>query len=111
MDQKTATIFIAVIVCILLFPLVIGIAGGVFGVLGALLGGVFGIIGGFFGIISGLIAGIFGGLFSLVGWVFDLDFSPAWPLHFDSDNIFAALFLVLVLVIATRSRKTSGSRR
>jgi hypothetical protein len=106
MDQKTTTTIIVVIICILLFPLVVGIAGGVFGVFGAVLGGVFGIIGWFFGAIIGLIAGILG----LLGWVFDSDFNPLWPLNFDGDNIFAGLFLVLVLLIATRS-KSSRARR
>lgn len=52
---KTLTAIIAVFFCIIFFPIVIGICGGLFGLMMGLFGVVFGIIGVVFGALFGVI--------------------------------------------------------
>jgi len=102
MDSKTVTTIALVIVCMLLFPVAIGIVGGVFGVVGGILGGLFGIFTGLLGAIFGAIAGLFGVAFGIFGW------GGADPWHgsfsfFDRD-VLTAIILVVVVVLMTRPR-------
>ena len=71
MDSKSVATLLIIIVCILLFPVAIGIIGGVFGLVGGILGAIFGAIGGVIGAIFGVIGAIFGAIFGFIGWLFD----------------------------------------
>jgi hypothetical protein len=101
MSKSTSTVLIA-IAMILTFPIWIGLAGGVFGLIGGLFGIVIGVIGAVFGAIAGLIGAVFSG----IGWFFDLIFGGifGWDDHFFYPPRFLTL-LALVLLVVFISRK------
>ena len=105
MQSKTLTTILIVIICILLFPVVIGIIGGVFGIIGSIIGGLFGLIGGVFGALFGIIGGLFGAVFSFIGWIFGFPFHWDGPDFFHND-LFTVVILVLVIVMISRVRNT-----
>jgi len=100
-----------VIICILLFPLLIGIVGGIFGVLGSVIGGLFGLIGGLVGAIVGAIGAVFGAVFGLFGWMFGDHHHWNWPFNFFNGDVLTAIILVLVIVLITRSKTPRGPAR
>ncbi len=84
-----------VLLIVFTFPIWIGIAGGIFGLIAGIFGAVFGIIAGVFGAIFGIIGGLF-------GWLFDWH----WPFSvFYHWNVFIIFFIILVVVLISRSRK------
>ena len=100
------TILIALII-LCTFPIWIGLAGGLFGIIAGLFGAIFGIIGGLFGAIFGTIGAIFKGIFSILfgwsgNWGGDWNFFP----HFHW-NGFTIAAIVLVIFLLARSRKTN----
>ena len=87
-------------VAILVFPIAIGIIGGLFGL-------VVGIIGAVFGAFFGIIGGIFGAIFGFFGWIFDGLFNWRWPFGdwgFFHCNIFTIAAVVLVVALIVRSK-------
>ena len=94
--NSTSPILIAVIV-LLTFPIWIGIIGGFFGVLG-------GIIGGIFGVITGIVGAIFGAMGSLFGWIFGWSCGGPFGWFWNSE-IYIILGIVLVIVLASKSRR------
>lgn len=108
MDSKTLTTVALVIICVLLFPVAIGIVGSVFGVVGGVLGGMFGIFAGVLGAIFGAIAAIFGAIFGIFGWG---NFSP-WHCSFSffDGDVLTAVILVVVVIMITRSRPPRPGR-
>lgn len=103
MHSKTLTTVLIVIICVLLFPVVIGLIGGVFGIIGSIIGGLFGLIGGVFGAVFGLIGGLFAAVFSFIGWIFGFPFHWDGPGFFHND-LFTVVILVLVIVMISRAR-------
>ena len=92
-SNSTTTVLLALLL-IFTFPIWIGIAGGIFGIIAGVFGAVIGIFAGVFGAIFGIIGGLF-------GWIFDWHpFTPFshWP-------IFTILAIALVVVLISRSRK------
>lgn len=89
---STSTLLI-VLVVIFTFPIWVGIAGGMFGIIAGIFGAVIGIIGAVFGVVFGVIGGIF-------GWAFDWH----WPFGFLHWNIFPILLLIIVVVLISRPR-------
>ena len=106
MDSKTLTTILIVIVCLMLFPVAIGIIGAVFGIIGGVAGGIFGLVTGIFGAMIGAVGAIFGLLF---GWI-DFDYWNCSFNFFDGDVI-AAIILVLAIVLAARSRNNRGAAK
>ncbi|HEU5146100.1 MAG TPA: hypothetical protein VFT90_05265 [Chryseosolibacter sp.] len=106
MDSKSVTTLLIVIICILLFPVIIGIIGGVFGVIGGIIGAVFGAIGGALGAIFGVIGAIFGAIFGVIGWIFDRDFYWDEPFHNFGSDFATVLVLVIIVALVARSRST-----
>ena len=106
MDSKSVTTLLIVIVCILLFPVIIGIIGGIFGIIGGIIGAVFGAIGGAIGAIFGVIGAIFGALFGAIAWIFDDHFYWDGPFHIFGSDAAAVVVLVIVIVLLARSRST-----
>ncbi len=96
MQSKSSTSTLLIVLLIVFtFPLWLGIAGGIFGLIAGLFGAVFGIIAAVFGAVIGAIGGIF-------GWIFDWD----WPFsHFYHWNIFTIIAIAAVIVLISRSRK------
>lgn len=106
MESKTlATVFI-VIICILLFPVAVGIVGGVFGLIGGILGGIFGVVGSVFGAVFWVIASVFGALFGVIGWLFGGHHNWSCSLGFFDSNLVVAAVIVLVVLAMARSKKT-----
>jgi len=91
---STSTVLI-VLLLVFTFPIWIGIAGGIFGLIAGIFGAAIGIIAGVFGAVFGAMGGLF-------GWLFDWH----WPFGgFFQWNIFTIFFIVLVVVLISRSRK------
>ena len=104
MDSKTLTTIIVVFICVLLFPLFIGIIGGIFGLIGGLIGGFVGLVGALFGAIFGVIGSIFGAIFGVFGWIFDDHFH--WPhIGFFNGELFIVIALVILIAMLSRSRR------
>lgn len=100
--SKTASAIVIALVCLLFFPILIGIVGGVFGA-------VFGIIGGLFGAVFGIIGGLFGIIFEFIGWVFgglfDWDFDG--PFHSDW-NFFSVLVIVIIVALVVKNTQRNS---
>ena len=101
MASKTLGTILIAIICVLLFPVMIGLIGGAFGI-------VFGVFGAIFGVIFGVIGGIFGAIFGMIGGIFDFLFDwdyDFWPdFGFFDFNIFAVAAIVLLVVALTRNK-------
>jgi len=104
MDSKTATTIVIVFVCVLLFPVFIGIIGGIFGLVGGLVGGIFGAIGSLFGIIFDVIGSIFGAVFGAFGWIFGDHHFWHWPGGWFNRDLFSVFIVVVIVVLLSRSR-------
>ncbi len=106
MESKTLTTLVIVLLCILFFPIAIGIVGGIFGLIGTVIGGFFGLIGGLLGGIFGIIGGLFGAIFGFFGWLFGETFHWGWhwPGFFHSDAA-AIVIIIIVIVLVSRSRR------
>jgi hypothetical protein len=102
MDSKTLATIMVVFVCVMLFPIFIGIIGGIFGVIGGVVGGLFGFIGWIFGAIFGAIGALFGAFFGLFGWMFGDHWH--WPGGWFHRDFFTVLALVLFIVLISRAR-------
>ena len=61
---KSAAVLVLVVVLVIASPIIIGIAGAIFGVITGIFGAVFGVISGVFGAFFGVIGGILGS-----GWI------------------------------------------
>jgi hypothetical protein len=91
---STSTLLIVLLV-VFTFPIWIGIAGGLFGV-------VAGIFGAAFGIIAAIFGGIFGAIGGLLGWMFNWHWPFGGLFHW---NFFTILFIVIVVLLVSRSRR------
>ncbi|MFZ6011625.1 MAG: hypothetical protein ACOYXT_14875 [Bacteroidota bacterium] len=89
-----------VFICILLFPIGIGIIGGVFGI-------VIGVLGAVFGAIAGIIGGIFGAIFGVIGWAFDgiFGWDCDWHPDFFHGNVWTIALVIIIVALITRKRK------
>jgi hypothetical protein len=100
MTKSTSTLLVAILV-ILTFPIWIGLAGGLFGLVGGLLGALFGIMGAIFG-------AIFGGIASLFDWIFGGMFH--WP-HYHGwhiSKLCTIALVILLIALAVRTRKKAS---
>lgn len=105
MDTKTLSIILTVIVCVLLFPLIILMIGGAFGVIGGIIGAVFGVLAGIIGAVFGIIGSIFAAIFGFFGWIFggwDSDWHGPFP-FFDTE-VAAVIAVIILAVLIARSR-------
>lgn len=99
MATKTLGTLLIVIVCILLFPIGIGIIGGVFGIVMGAFGAVFGVFAGIIGAVFGAIFGVFGWLFEGLFW-WDSDYS-----FFNFNLITLAAIIILVALLSKNKSK------
>lgn len=97
MATKTLGTILIVFVCILLFPIGIGILGGVFGI-------VMGVFGAVFGAFAGIIGGIFGAIFGVFGWLFEGLFWWDSDYSFFNFNLFTLTALVFLVVLLSRNK-------
>lgn len=91
--SSTSTVLIVLLI-VFTFPVWIGIAGGLFGIIAGIFGAVVGIFAGIFGAIFGLIGGVF-------GWMFDWHPFTGWF----NTPIFVIAAVVIVTVLITRSKR------
>jgi hypothetical protein len=101
MESKTLSTVLIVILCIIFFPLIIGVVGGAFGI-------VIGVFGAVFGVIFGVLGGILGAIFSIFGWLFESIFGWGdWDWHFGffNWNFCTIALIVLIVALAARSKK------
>jgi hypothetical protein len=96
MARSSNNSVLLLIILVLTFPLWIGLAGGLIGLVAGLFGLVIGLIAGVFGMLAGLI----GGMFGFVGWVFDglFDFDMH-PFNFVVSPFLILLFIVAVIMV------------
>lgn len=87
---KSTTSALVVVLIVLTFPVWIGLAGGLFGLLAGLIGLMVGLFAGFIGLIAGLFDWIFDDSFSV--WPFQVVFNPF-------------LLFVIAIVVALILRK------
>ncbi len=97
-SQSSTSSVLLIIVLIFTFPLWIGIAGGLLGVVIGLFGAAIGIVAAVFG----AIVGVFGAVF---GWMFNWNFHVHWPFAFLGSGFFITIAIVLVVMMITRSKK------
>ena len=94
-SRSSSSTLLLVLIIIVTFPLWVGLAGGLIG-----------IVAGVFGAVIGIIAGVFGALFGAIGGIFGWIFDWSWPFDgFFHWNIFSILILVLIVVLVSRSRR------
>ena len=98
MSEENSVRTVVIVLLVLTFPIWIGIAGGIIGL-------VFGLIGGAFGLVAGLIGGIFGMIGAVIGGIFDFIFHPWHGFHFHHFNGFWFLIGVIVIIALVRSRR------
>jgi hypothetical protein len=111
METKPLTIILVVIVCVFMFPILIGAIGGFFGLIGGLLGGLFGLIGGLFGMIFGAIGQVIGATAGFFGWLFGSLFNFwdwNWGFHLSP---FSILIIAVVVILLARSRQAKRTSR
>jgi hypothetical protein len=107
MTNKTAITLAIIIVCILFFPIVIGIIGGAFGIVSGVFGAVFGAI---FGVIGAVIGGVFSLLGEVIGFLFSWPFGHSCDL-FDGDLMVIGALIILALLIARRKNLEARNKR
>ena len=83
MATKTLSALVLAVVLIFALPVLIGVFGMVFGIIGGVFGAVFGVIG-----------GILGGIFGAFGWIFESVFGGGF-----------ITFLVIVLLVVALTKK------
>jgi hypothetical protein len=92
MARSSNNSVLLLIVLLLTFPLWIGIAGALIGLVAGAFGLVIALVAGVFGLFAGLVGGIFG----FVGWIFDGLFD--WDMH--PFNFVVSPFLLLLFIVA-----------
>jgi hypothetical protein len=98
MTKVLGTIVI-VLICIIMFPIGIGIIGGAFGL-------VFGVFGAVFGAIGGIIGGIFSAIFGIFRFAFHGLWGWSCPnLFFPHNNVFSIIVLAIIVAIIIKQRK------
>lgn len=102
MARSTSTALF-IIVMILTFPIWVGLAGGLFGLVMGLFGGFVGIIAGIFGAIVGVIGAVFGGIFGI------FNIQDNWPFifHFSTFKFLLIVAIVFAVVMLSRPQKKS----
>lgn len=98
--MKSSSIVLLVII-VFTFPIWIGLAGGLFGLVFGLIGGFFGLLGGLIGGFFGMIGAIFGGIF---GWG-DHWGDVHW--HHSHHNGFWIVLAIIAIAIALRKRSSA----
>jgi hypothetical protein len=98
---------ILIVIIIFTFPIWIGLAGGLIGLIGGLIGGLFGLIGGLIGAVFGIIGGVFGAIFDLLfGWGHWED-GYGWHPHSHWNAGQWILIIVIVALLVRRRRSRS----
>jgi hypothetical protein len=103
MARSTSTALV-ILILILTFPVWIGLAGGLFGLVFGLLGAFIGIIGAIFGAIVGVFGAVLGALFGVFDWGWSGYSFPVISIS-KSVLIIAIIFLIVLLTRKNRVKK------
>ena len=95
-NTNSGTTILIILIIVFTFPIWIGIAGGLFGLIVGLVGAAIGIVAAVFGAIIGVFGSVISGLFG--GWWHDSSANI-------SLNIFLAICLVLAIVRLSKVRR------
>lgn len=95
-NTNSGTTILIILILVFTFPIWIGIAGGLFGLIAGLFGAAIGIIAAVCGAIIGVFGALISGLFG--GWWHDSSASI-------SLNVFLSICLVLAIVMLSKARK------
>lgn len=90
-SKTTTSTVLIVLLLVFTFPIWIGLAGGLIGIIAGIFGAVVGVIAAIFGAVFGVIGGLF-------GWMFNWHPFSGW-LH---TPIFVITALVIVILLVTR---------
>lgn len=106
MAKSTGSTILIALIILFTFPIWIGLAGGLFGMMAGLFGAIFGIIGGLFGAIFGAIGAIFKGIFSILfgwsgSWNSNWHFFP--HIHMNGFTIGAIVVVIFLILRAKKS--------
>lgn len=94
-SSSNPTTVLIIILLVLTFPLWLGLAGALFGVIIGIFGAAIGIVAGVFGAVFGAIGGIF-------GWMFNWD----WPFGgLFQWNIIPILIIIAVVLMISQSKR------
>ncbi len=93
-STNSGTTILIILIIVFTFPLWVGIAGGLFGLIAGLFGAAIGIVAAVFGAIVGVFGAVISGLFG--GW---------WPDSHFGLNVFLAICLVLAIVMLSKTRR------
>jgi hypothetical protein len=107
MNTRTHSFSVILITLIILitFPIWIGIAGGLFGIVVGVFGAVFGAFIGVFGALFGMIAGLIGALFGIIAWPFHAIFGHGSSVFFDFNAYIFFAIVILVFLLTQRGKK------
>jgi hypothetical protein len=94
---SSGTTILIILLIVFTFPIWIGIAGGLFGLIAGLFGAAIGIIAAVFGTVFGVFGAVVGGIFG--NW---------WPGSHFGINVFLAVCLVLAIVGLSKARKNKS---
>jgi hypothetical protein len=103
-SSSGSTVFI-VLLLIFTFPIWIGLAGGLVGILAGVFGAIIGVIAGIFGALFGVIGAVFGAIFGAIGSVFGAIFGVFdWNSYgifdwFSYPYVFGVRFFLIVAMV------------
>lgn len=98
-NTHSGSTILIVLLVVFTFPIWIGIAGGLFGLVMGLLGAAIGVIVGVFGAVIGAITGVIGGVFGLFSW--DRSSFHFFGFYY---NFLLVLCLVIAIIMVSKSR-------
>ena len=101
--SSTPTVLVIVLL-VLTFPIWIGVAGGLFGLVVGLAGACVGIIAGIFGAIFGVIGAVLGGIFGIFDWN-DYNYDGI-SFHFPFMKILIVIAIVFIIATLSKKKKT-----
>ncbi len=103
--SKSASNALILILIIFTFPIWIGLAGGLFGLMMGLFGAFIGIVAGFFGLLGGALGAIIGAIAEVFSWVFGGFFGWDYYPNISLPRPLTLIVIVFVIALIVQSRK------
>lgn len=99
--MKTSSLLLVIII-VFTFPIWIGLAGGLFGL-------VFGLIGGLIGLIGAIIGGVFGLIGAIIGGIFGWGGHEHWG-DWHHSHHFSGFWIVVIIIALAFALKSRSKR-
>lgn len=96
-NTNSGTTVLVILLVVFTFPIWIGIAGGLFG-----------LVVGLFGAAIGIVAAVFGAVFGVFGAVIGGIFGDGWPSSHFGLNIFLTVCLVLAIIGLSKAKRNKS---